>query len=158
MRDLAEVCSLSGGAAAPIRPVTGRRWLARRSSTHIPMAWPCGLGFSREREGYGLTLFLHVRQMSGLGPVVLPEGVVVCEWNTLKVPFPPSYLLVKPISVFGLFNMTTFIDSSLYVDHAARAWRPDRLDAGSEGYVVPEASHVQITSDACPGRPQSAER
>ena len=50
--------------------------------------------------------------MHGLGPAS-PPVVVVSASRELGTPEPTTYLLVKPLSIFGLVSMTTFISGSL---------------------------------------------
>ena len=67
-----EVCPLSRGVmsplgSTPIRPATGRRWLAPRSSTRRPMGSPHGS--LSPREGDGFTTFRVCHLLIRAGPL-----------------------------------------------------------------------------------------
>jgi hypothetical protein len=76
----------------------------------------------------------------------------------------------KPVSMFGLLKLTTFIGSShtlivpvhplllsalMLADSALPYGLAYRI---SGGYVVPEASHRAVTGSACPGRERLMEQ
>jgi hypothetical protein len=69
---------------------------------------------------------LRSEQMSNLGPVFPPVGVVVSVIpNVTEITYPRTFWC-KPVSNFGLFSVTMFIDSSLVL---AMSLQPSPLSA-----------------------------
>jgi hypothetical protein len=91
-------------------------------------------------------------------------GAGVCDRRNGKLLCPPPAFWLKPISVFGLLVLTTFINGSrafsvpstlvpLHVDARrytipARFWR----SSCDDGSIVPGTSHHRVTTIAWPGR------
>ena len=162
MKDQVEVCPLSRGddVAVRLNPYPSHYSMAFAFSTlscphpcrlALRLTFPCG----RER---GLP---RSPGLPGWGRHCLSAGVLCgCGWgpytpNAKRIPF-----WAKPLSIFGLFIVTTFTDSSrLFALPSLPSSRPP--DAGScgvvsrlhlAGYIVPWASHHRVASVAGHGR------
>ena len=140
-KDQREVSPLSRGVilpedSTPIRPITGRRSLPPSSSTRRPIGDRLAAGLPRGEDD-GLTTF-HGWITDGVGSACSPvartatagEGRVPCTW--------PRTFWFKPVSVFGLLVLTTFISSSPELAMPSTL-APDRLDAGSRRLPSREA-------------------
>ena len=132
-KDPREVGPLSRGVispddSTPIRPVTGRPSLLPPSSTRRPVGDRLAAGLPR-REDDGLTTF-HGWITDGVGSASPPvastatagDGRGPCTW--------PRTVWFKPVSAFGLLDLTTFISGSPELALPSTL-APDRLDAGS---------------------------
>ncbi len=62
----------------------------------------------------------------GLGPAS-PPVVVVSASGELETPEPTTYLLVKPVSIFGLLSITTVVSDSPSLAIPCFALAPNRL-------------------------------
>lgn len=114
-----------------------------------------------EGQRYGLTLF-HFVDKRELDSVFSPTVFCPCAL-ILKKSSQPRTFWFKPVSIFGLSSITTFIDSSLVLI-ISLSLAPLRIDACSRhlpsrvgaargpGYIVPAASHEVVASLACAGR------
>jgi len=114
--------------ATPIHPTTGRRSLLPSSSTRRPIGDHLAAGLPR-REDDGLTTF-HGCITDGLGsacpPVTRQRRQGKEEAPALgHVPF-----WFKPVSAFGLLDLTTFISSSPELAMPSTL-APDRIGVGS---------------------------
>jgi hypothetical protein len=132
-KDPREVGPLSRGVispddSTPIRPVTGRHSLLPSSFTRRPIGNHLAAGLP-QGEDDGLTTF-HGRITDGAGSASSPvawtatagDGRGPCTW--------PLTVWFKPISAFGLLDLTTFISSSPELALPSTL-APDRLGVSS---------------------------
>ena len=100
----------SGDVATRIRPITGRHSLF---PTPIPASPSVGLTASLpsfQKEQYGLTTFPKVDK-DGLGALCPPVALGVHDRVALRPCARYGAFWLKPVSIFGLFLMTAFIES-----------------------------------------------
>jgi hypothetical protein len=132
-KDPREVGPLSRGVispddSTPIRPVTGRYSLLPSSFTRRPIGDHLAAGLPRGEDD-GLTTS-HGRIADGAGSASSPvartatagDGRGPCTW--------PRTVWFKPISAFGLLDLTTFISSSPELALPSTL-APDRLGVSS---------------------------
>ena len=132
-KDPREVGPLSRGVispddSTPIRPTTGRHSLLPSSFTRRPIGDHLAAGLP-QGEDDGLTTF-HGRITDGAGSASSPvartatagDGRGPCTW--------PRTVWFKPISAFGLLDLTTFISSSPELALPSTL-APDRLGVSS---------------------------
>src|SRR5215467_7091731 len=113
------------------------------------MGGPYGPLSSHKEQGRLITF--HRCTMHGLGSASPPVGVLSAS-GELGTPEPPTYLLVKHLSIFRLFSITTFSSGSLSLAMPCFALAPNcsmlavaPLPRGLEtvqngrGYIVPGA-------------------
>jgi len=91
-------------------------------------------------------------------------GIVDRVGQQRTIPSIPLTFWFRPVSIFGLSLITTFISNShmLRIPSFLAPIRPDAarvefasrlpLPAEAEGFIVTRASHKAVTSDACRGR------
>ena len=82
-------------------------------------------GPSCEQEHIRLTTF-HMRTRYGLGSAS-PPVVLLSASGEMGTPEPATHLLVKPLSIFGLVSITTFISDLLPLAVPCFALAPNRL-------------------------------
>jgi hypothetical protein len=101
----------SSDVATRIRPITGRRSLF---PTPLPAPPWVGLATflpSLQKERYGLTTFHKVARL-GLGALYSPVSYGVHDRVKARPCTRYSAVWPKPLSIFGLLEVTTFIKSS----------------------------------------------
>ena len=116
-----------GDVATPIRPITGRHSLSPRSCAHTSMAVPYGSvarlnrakvwGFRVPRNEYA----------NELGSVFSPAGFIVSVSPYSRELTYPLTFWFKPVSNFGLFLLTMFINSSHVLANIILTLAPLRL-------------------------------
>jgi len=79
-------------------------------STRTAIGWSCGL-LPRVEEQYGLTTFRKIDK-DGLGALCPPVALGVHDRVLSRLCTRYSAFWLKPISIFGLVLITTFIESS----------------------------------------------
>ena len=172
VRDQPEVGTLSGRdkSGIPIRPITGRHSLPPASLTRSSTGPPSRAAFHIPVGTVGLTTFRTSTIPEGVRSRLSAGGATSAKGEPLA-PIPGHLpFWSKPVSPFGLFPMTTARRRSTSVDHTFQPWLPTALrlavavsprdlTAGPEdrGFVVPEASHPGVTTDARSGRVPVAE-
>ena len=109
MKDLAEVCPLSREVlllfATSIRSITEQHSLFPLSFTRYLVGVPCGC--LPRTEDSGLTVFCTGNR-DGLGPLYPPVALGVHERAIKKASARHGAFWLKPLSIFGLFLVTTF--------------------------------------------------
>ncbi len=118
-----KVC-VDPGNSPSIRPITGRPSLAPSSLPRCPVGLPCG---SPSREGGQRGYFVHLLDRRGLGrasrPVALhPRQRSVEASVPGHIPF-----WFRPVSIFGLSNITAFNSTSPGLTLPPDCWPPTAL-------------------------------
>jgi hypothetical protein len=114
MKDQVEVCLLSHGmmlpvGAIPIRPITdGIRFL----HYPLPTAPLACLAVAYRFLGAQWVYRVSPRYLNGLGPLYSPVALIVHEGSIAILPTRHVAFWLKPVSIFGLFWVTTFIKRS----------------------------------------------
>jgi len=102
-------CAL-GNVGPHIHFVTQWPSLFPPSATRTAMGSPCGVPTSCE-ERYGLTVF-RVNDKNGLGALCSPVALCAHDGASLRLHTMLRTFWFKPVSIFGLLGMTTFIEGS----------------------------------------------
>ena len=128
-RDQREVCLLAHGmmfpvGAIPIHSVT--EWLSlfpSSSTDHVVSTSHDGPSCCQE---HGRLTTFRICTVHGVGPASSPVALLSAsrELRTLE---PATYPLVKPLSIFGLVSITTFISDLLPLTIPCIALAPNRL-------------------------------
>jgi len=174
MKDQVKVCPLSRGVmlpcgSIPIRPITGRHSLLPPSPTRTPIGSPCSL---LSLTGGVWAYHVPLDCPDSVGAACPPVPVVAVAGETGYPSTGSRPFWVKPVSIFGLFIFTAFSSSSHTFAMLSTPSAPTAsmlavtipphgfiLSLSGEGYIVPRASHHEITSVAGRGRrPVTAHR
>jgi hypothetical protein len=97
--------------AIPIPSVTERRSLSPPSFTHCPIGAPCGC--LPKKIGGHWAYRVPLRYQNGLGPLYSPVALGVHEGAVQKASARHGAFGLKPVSILGLFWVTTFIEHLL---------------------------------------------
>jgi len=101
-----------GDVATPIRPITGRHSLSPRSCAHTSTVVPYGsIARHNRAEVWGFRVPRN-EYANEFGSVFSPAGVIVSVSPGLKELTYPRTFWFEPVSNFGSFLFTMFINSS----------------------------------------------
>ncbi len=113
MKDLAEVCPLSREVmllfSTSIRSTTERHSLSPLSFARYLVGVPCGCLPRTEDIGF---IVFRKGNRNGLGPLYPPVALGVHERAIKKASTRHGAFWLKPVSILGLFLVTTFIKHS----------------------------------------------
>ena len=149
-----------GDVATPIRPITGRHSLSPRSCAHTSTVVPYGsIARHNRAEVWGFRVPRN-EYANDVGSVYPPAGILDRVLPYIKESTCLLTFWYKPVSSFGLFDMTMFIDSSpgltisfLPLPLSACYWQTQRSLTGSPtvscGYVSSSFTQENYSSCMC---------